>query len=111
MPVNFKDSPVVKGFIRHFKTASYKNDGVPSDTPVILESKNHNHYVIISFKPQADDHDVSDCAHDFTSGYTLSLYDVKSVLESLEKGMLIAVDSSEFDFYDEDESDTEPDVV
>ena len=103
------NSPVVKGFIRHFKTASHKNKGIPSDTPVVLESKNHNHYVIISFKPQADGFDVSDCAHDFTSGYTLSLYDVKPVLETLTKGMLIAVDSSEFDFYNEDDTSDEPD--
>lgn len=105
------NTPVVKGFIRHFKTASHKNGGVPSDTPVVLTSKNTNNYVIVSFKPQADGHDVSDCAHDFTSGYTLSLYDVKSVLETLTKGMLIAVDSSEFDFYDEDDTTDEPSDV
>ena len=99
------DSPVVKGIIRHFKTASFKDGGVPSETPVILKSKNGNDYVIISFKPVGDSHDVSDCEYDATSGYTLSLYDVAAVLQTLRAGMKIAVDASEFDFYNEDDSD------
>ena len=66
--------------------------------------------MIISFKPEAEGYDVSDCGYDATSGYTLSLYDAEAVLKSLKKDMKIAVDASEFDFYDEDDTD-EPDVV
>jgi hypothetical protein len=99
--------PVVKGIIRHFKTASFKDGGVPSDTPVILKSKNGNDYVIISFKPQGEGHDVSDCEYDATSGYTLSLYDVAAVLQTLRAGMKIAVDASEFDFYEDDADDAD----
>jgi hypothetical protein len=92
-------SPVVKGTIRFFMTQSRSNDGLPSDTPVVLTSEtNGNTYVIVNFKPDLGQMvDMSDCL-DLTHGFTLSLFLDQATILTLKKGIRVGLDRSEFKF-------------
>ena len=100
---DFLKGSVVTGTVRFFMDASYEKGGKSSDTPVILRaSKTGNPYVIINFKPDSEGSVTEDGVKDLTSGYTLCIFNVESILSSLAKGDRIAIDASEFDFLKKD---------